>query len=124
MSADKIIHSFKTPLRTSSITSQEPFKILSFEKPGVLINDASGLTNSLSISSNNSGYYLTNNGLTVEWKQPTWLDISSASSTVVSATDKANSINTLVSAFRRTTISQRAPLVTDGLDGDIWFVYQ
>jgi|694.fasta_scaffold03288_11 hypothetical protein len=124
MSADKIIHSFKTPLRTSSITSQEPFKILSFESPGVVINDASGLTNSLSISSNNSGYYLTNNGLTVEWKQPTWLDISSASSTIVSAVDKANSINTLVSAFRRTTISQRAPLSTDGLDGDIWFVYQ
>jgi len=124
MSADKIIHSFKTPLRTSSITSQEPFKILSFESPGVVINDASGLTNSLSISSNNSGYYLTNNGLAVEWKQPTWLDISSASSTIVSAVDKANSINTLVSAFRRTTISQRAPLSTDGLDGDIWFVYQ
>ena len=124
MSADKIIHSFKTPLRTSSITSQEPFKILSFEKPGVVINDSSGLTNSLSISSNNSGYYLTNNGLTVEGKQPTWLDVSSASSTVVSTVDKANSINTLISAFRRTTISPRAPLSADGADGDIWFVYQ
>ena len=124
MSADKIIHSFKTPLRASRITSQEPFKILSFENPGVIINDASGLTNSLSISSNNSGYYLTNNGITVEWKQPTWLDVSSTSSTVISTTDSANSINTLISAFRRTTISQRSPLSEDGADGDIWFVYQ
>jgi hypothetical protein len=119
MSTDKVLHNFKTPIRVSSVDSQEPFKIRSFTKPGVIINNGSGVSNSLIIE-NKQSYYLTNDGESVIWKQPTWLETASQSPSLINT---VNGIGTMPSAFRRITISQSAPTSFDGLDGDVWFIY-
>lgn len=123
MSNDKLLHNYKTPLRVSRLTSRDPIKILDFQDSGVIINLDGGVTDSLTVSPSTSNYFISNDGKDIFWKEPPWVDINSQSPTTINETDAALNITTFQSGFRRISISQRRPISSDGLDGDIWFVY-
>jgi hypothetical protein len=120
---DKLLHNYKTPLRVSRLTSRDPIKILEFENAGVVVNLDGGVTDSLTIDASTSNYFISNDGKDIFWKQPPWVDINAQSPTSTNPTDAALGILTFESGFRRISISQRRPISSDGLDGDIWFVY-
>lgn len=124
MANDKLLHNYKTPLRVSRLTSRDPIKILEFENTGVIINLDGGVTDSLTVSPSTQNYFISNDGKDIFWKEPPWVDINSQSPTLTNPVDAALGIITFQSGFRRVSISQRKPISSDGLDGDVWFVYQ
>jgi hypothetical protein len=118
MSVDKVLHNYRTPLRASLIVSKQGLTVQDFIKSGVIINSDSGKLQSLDIE-NKKSYYLTNDGETVLWKQPPWLEIDAPSPTQ----KNVGEIITYPSEYRRITVSESAPQSFQGSEGDIWMTF-
>lgn len=118
MSVDKVLHNYRTPLRASLIVSKQGLTVQDFMKAGVVINSDAGQLQSLDIE-NKKSYYLTNDGETVLWKQPPWLETKAPSPT----TKNAGSVITYPSEYRRITISESSPLSFQGAEGDVWLTF-
>lgn len=118
MSVDKILHNYRTPLKASLVVSQHGLTINDFLKAGVIVNGSDGKIDTIPIE-NKTSYYLTNNGTSIEWKSPPWLEIDAPSS----ITHTQNPFIKYPSAYRRITISQTAPQPFDGAEGDVWFTF-
>lgn len=118
MSLDKISHNYRTPLRVSYVIANNGISVAEFMKQGVIVNSANGSLDSIPIE-NKSAYYLTNDGSSILWKKPTWLEIDAPSDTTKTGT----TVVTYPSAYRRVTISQASPASFNGYDGDIWLTF-
>jgi hypothetical protein len=118
MSVDKILHNYKTPLRVSMLISKQGMTVQDFIKTGIVVNGPDGKISNLPIENNNS-YFLTNDGNSVVWKKPTWLETGAPSPTE----HTTGGVITYPSEFRRVTISQSAPLSFNGSEGDIWLTF-
>lgn len=118
MAVDKVLHNYRTPLRTSYMTSARGITVESFNKVGVLTSNSAGVVSNLDFE-NQSNYYLSNDGANVVWKKPTWLEITAPSPT----TRLSGASITLPSEYRRITISQNSPQSYDGAEGDIWLTF-
>jgi hypothetical protein len=118
MAVDKVLHNYRTPLRTSYLTSARGITVDSFDKVGVLISNSAGVLSNLNFE-NQSNYYLSNDGTNVVWKKPTWLETAAPSPT----TRLSGASITLPSEYRRITISQNSPQSYDGAEGDIWLTF-
>lgn len=118
MAVDKVLHNYRTPLRTSYMTSTRGITVQSFDKVGVLTSDSEGVVKNLDFE-NQSNYYLSNDGVNVIWKKPTWLEITAPSPIL----RLSGATITLPSEYRRITISQNSPQSYDGAEGDIWLTF-
>jgi hypothetical protein len=118
MSLDKVSHNYRTPLKASYIVANNGISVSDFMKQGVIINKSNGSFDSVTIE-NKSSYYLTNDGTSILWKKPTWLEIDAPSDTTKTGT----TVFTYPSAYRRITISQAAPSSFSGYDGDVWLTF-
>ena len=118
MALDKILHNYRTPLRTSYLTSARGIAVESFDKVGVLTSNSAGVLSNLDFE-NQSNYYLSNDGTNVVWKKPTWLETAAPSP--IKRLPGASI--TLPSEYRRITISQSSPQSYDGAEGDIWLTF-
>jgi len=118
MSLDKISHNYRTPLRVSYVIANNGISVSEFMKQGVIVNSPNGSFSSIPIE-NKSSYYLTNDGTSILWKEPTWLETDAPSDTTRTGT----TVFTYPSAYRRITISQSAPSSFSGYDGDVWLTF-
>ncbi len=118
MSVDKVLHNYRTPLRASLIVSKQGLTVQDFMKAGVVINSDEGKLSSLDIE-NKKSYYLTNDGSSVLWKEPPWLEVDAPSPTA----KNPGSVITYPSEYRRITISESAPLSFQGSEGDVWLTF-
>jgi hypothetical protein len=118
MSLDKISHNYRTPLKASYIVAKNGVSVSDFMKQGVIVNKSNGSFESVAIE-NKDSYYLTNDGTSILWKKPTWLEIDAPSDTTRTGT----TVFTYPSAYRRITISQAAPSSFSGYDGDVWLTF-
>jgi hypothetical protein len=118
MSVDKVLHNYRTPFRASLVVSKQGLTVQDFIKTGVVVNSDSGKLQSLDIE-NKQSYYLTNDGETVLWKQPPWLEINAPSPKI----KNTGAIITYPSEYRRITISESSPLSFQGSEGDVWLTF-
>jgi hypothetical protein len=118
MSLDKIYHNYRTPFKASYLIANNGISVSDFMKQGVIVNSSNGSFESISIE-NKPSYYLTNDGTSILWKKPTWLEIDAPSNTTKTGT----TVFTYPSSYRRITISQASPASFEGYDGDIWLTF-